>query len=200
MSVVGDRMKANVFVTGDLSDLGLRNSWPSALVGGYITDSFVYRHGSRLPLISWLSIGQTLSACIPFFEIGMQPVWHYFISIALFDGFWSVNAIAKGGLFTEIAKNESQRINMQRISSLFGNVHFIVSALGFFAFDLNDGRHTFQCLLLSTGGLSLLCTLVSVRKLRHHTLQQARSDNYIRARAPNLSAPSRELQATQPQG
>lgn len=130
---------------------------------GYWIDRFCAAFGSRLPLVRSLSFIWTFVAVLPFFDLGLDPFVHYFVSIMLFDGCMTVVCIARGSLVAELGEDEQHRIGMGRVGVLCSIPEALV---GMFALLLWDWPQAFRCLLLASVGLSLFFVEIGYRLCR----------------------------------
>jgi len=93
----------------------------------------------------------------------------YFFCISFYDGCVSLAMIARNTFLTEITANEKERIQMQRLNSVFGNLEFLVTLAGFFLWHRRDkpgwGLPAFVAYVVCVGVGSALISVVAVRQL-----------------------------------
>jgi len=139
------------------------------IAAGFLADEWVSRgFGSRLGLLAWAHAGWALSTLLTFQENTLVPVWlHYAVAICAADGFGSLAGALYQLVLVERTSEERQRIQIQRLNSVFGCGEWLVMAVAYGLWDPRPGRGVSFRFYLSAVCLgSLACTLLAVRGLR----------------------------------
>ena len=163
-------------------------------------DEWVARgFGSRLQLALWAHVGYAAASWLTFQEsAGCLPVWlHYALAISSSDGFAAIAGAVNGLVIIEQTEEDRQRIQIQRINSVFGCCEWLVMACAYFLWDARPTRCgpfrsylTFVCLL------SVATTALAVRGLRRSasdTKPRRRSESLWQRLRPFLRASAGDL-------
>ena len=135
---------------------------------GYIGDWYQYKYGTRLPLILPMNILWCFVTLLAFYSpFNINVTWHYFITISLYDAFYSFVNIIRGALWTDdLTNNQSQRVKLQLVSipinSIIGMILMRVSYLYWDKSNLDK----FRQLLWYCIGISIAFSYISIYKLK----------------------------------
>ena len=138
------------------------------ILAGFLVDEWVARgFGSRLLLSFWAHLGYAGTTFFAFQEHFKMPIWvQYATAIICSDGFAAVASAVNGLILIEQTKEDRQRIQIQRLNSIFGCLEWLVMSFAYWLWDARPG-HTgvFQFYLFLVCLLSALTTLLAVRRL-----------------------------------
>ena len=143
------------------------------IFAGLLVDEFVARgFGSRLQLALWAHVGYAAASWITFQDSLGLPVWlHYALAISASDGFAAVASAVNGLVIIEQTEEDRQRIQIQRINSVFGCCEWLVMACAYFLWDARPARcGPFRSYLIFVCLLSVATTALAVRGLRKAAL------------------------------
>lgn len=155
--------------------------WNTAndVFSGWLADTLAARQGSRLPLLLLVHLLWPLASVLPFLPVPSELLStgsFYLVCISFYDGCVSLAMIARNTFLTEITANERERIQMQRLNSLFGNLEFLVTLAGFFLWHRRNspdwGLSPFVAYVVSVGAFSALISVVAVRQLTKYYNRQ----------------------------
>eukprot|EP01084_Bolivina_argentea_P123036 218058_1 len=155
------------------------------LISGYISDWYQHKyakHGnSRLTLIKPMNILWCFVTLLPFYSFGnyIPKTFHYFITISLYDGFFSFVCIVRGALWTDdLTSNQNERVKLQLIQKPMNAI--IVSLLSFVSYYFWDKNNliNFKILLWITIIISIIATYISCYKLQQHLSQTNTNTNH----------------------
>ena len=138
------------------------------IFAGFLVDEWVARgFGSRLLLSFWAHAGYAGCTFFAFQENVSMPVWcQYAIAITCSDGFAAIAGAVNGLILIEQTKEDRQRIQIQRLNSIFGCLEWLVMSVAFWLWDSRPGHGGVFRMYLSLVCLgSALTTLVAVRRL-----------------------------------
>ena len=138
------------------------------IFAGFLVDEWVARgFGSRLLLSFWAHAGYAGCTFFAFQENVSMPVWcQYAIAITCSDGFAAIAGAVNGLILIEQTKEDRQRIQIQRLNSIFGCLEWLVMSVAFWLWDSRPGHCGVFRMYLSLVCLgSALTTLVAVRRL-----------------------------------
>ncbi|CAJ1457499.1 unnamed protein product [Effrenium voratum] len=138
------------------------------IVAGLLVDEWVARgFGSRLLLAVWANAGYAATTWFAFQELSL-PAWvQYALAISLSDGFAAVAGAVNGLILIEQTSEDRQRIQIQRLNSLFGCLEWLVMSGAYWLWDARPGEgQAFRGYLSAVCGGSALVTLLSVQKLQ----------------------------------
>ena len=157
------------------------------ICAGFLVDEWVARgFGSRLHLCFWAHVGYAGSTFFAFRENSSSsfvnmPIWlQYGLAISLSDGFAAVASAVNGLILIEQTSEDRQRIQIQRLNSIFGCVEWLVMSI---AYQLWDPHHSklFRLYLSAVCLLSCVTTYLATRFL-DRTAQRPRSERALRQR------------------
>jgi Na+/melibiose symporter-like transporter len=140
------------------------------ILAGWLSDSYVNSTGgTRLDLLKWLYVGWAATTLFTFSSLAsamLLPISHYAIAIFMADGFSSVAIVVRSSCVLELTSGERERIQVQRLNSVFGNVEFLVttSALVLWPTEASarSSLDTFRLYLFGVCCLSAMFTFASV--------------------------------------
>ena len=159
--------------------------WNTAndVFSGWLADTLAAHQGSRLPLLLMIHLLWPLASVLPFLPLTSELIStgsFYLICISFYDGCVSLAVIARNTFLTEITANERERIQMQRLNSVFGNLEFLVTLAGFFLWHRRNspgwGLPAFVAYVVSVGACSALISVVAVRQLRKYCKKSTEGD------------------------
>eukprot|EP00929_Paragymnodinium_shiwhaense_P092214 TRINITY_DN52096_c0_g3_i2.p1 TRINITY_DN52096_c0_g3~~TRINITY_DN52096_c0_g3_i2.p1 ORF type:complete len:561 (-),score=110.00 TRINITY_DN52096_c0_g3_i2:394-2076(-) len=139
------------------------------IVAGLLADEWVARgYGSRLALLAWANSGYSLVSLLAFQDIEAVPVWiHYALVIFASDGFAAVSTTVQSLLLVEQTTEEKQRIQIQRLNSVFGCCEWAVMAIAYWLWAARgDGAGSFRTYVMLVCAMSISTTLLAARALR----------------------------------
>eukprot|EP00438_Fugacium_kawagutii_P008485 Skav210937 [mRNA] locus=scaffold713:125484:129481:+ [translate_table: standard] len=137
------------------------------IVAGFLVDEWVARgFGSRLNLSFWAHAGYAGCTFFAFQELSI-PIWcQYAIAITGSDGFAAIASAVNGLILIEQTKEDRQRIQIQRLNSVFGCLEWLVMSVAFWLWDSRPGHCGIFRVYLSFVCLgSTLITLLAVSRL-----------------------------------
>ncbi|CAE7255687.1 unnamed protein product [Symbiodinium sp. CCMP2456] len=138
------------------------------IFAGLLVDEWVQRgFGSRLQLALWAHIGYAVASWFAFQDLSL-PVWlHYALAISSSDGFAAVASAVNGLVIIEQTEEDRQRIQIQRINSIFGCCEWLVMACAYFLWDARPANcGPFRSYLTIVCLLSVMTTAMAVKGLR----------------------------------
>ncbi|CAK8986953.1 unnamed protein product [Durusdinium trenchii] len=153
------------------------------IVAGFLVDEWVARgFGSRLRLSLWAHLGYAATTFVAFQEMSM-PIWlQYATAITCSDGFAAVATAVNGLILIEQTKEDRQRIQIQRLNSIFGCLEWVVMSLAYWLWDSRPGYcGVFRFYLFLVCCLSAATTLLAVRQL-HQPSKPRRERRSMRER------------------
>ena len=111
------------------------------IVAGLLVDEWVARgFGSRLLLAVWANAGYAATTWFAFQELSL-PAWvQYALAISLSDGFAAVAGAVNGLILIEQTSEDRQRIQIQRLNSLFGCLEWLVMSGAYWLWDARPGE------------------------------------------------------------
>ncbi|CAE7534476.1 unnamed protein product [Symbiodinium pilosum] len=143
------------------------------IFAGLLVDEFVARGcGSRLQLALWANVGYAAASWLTFQDFWALPVWlQYALAISSSDGFAAVASAVNGLVIIEQTEEDRQRIQIQRINSLFGCLEWLVMACAYLLWDAKPSKcGPFRSYLAFVCLLSVATTALAVRGLRKSAL------------------------------
>ena len=106
------------------------------MLAGWLSDAYVARlGGTRLGLLTGLYLGWAATTLGTFSAVAatnLSPAAHYALAIFLADGFASVAIVVRSSCLMELTRSERERIQIQRLNSIFGNVEFVATTAALF--------------------------------------------------------------------
>lgn len=138
------------------------------ICAGFLVDEWVARgFGSRLHLCFWAHVGYAGSTFFAFRENSSMnmPIWlQYGLAISFSDGFAAVASAVNGLILIEQTTEDRQRIQIQRLNSVFGCLEWLVMSV---AYQLWDPHHSklFRLYLSSVCLLSCVTSYLATRFL-----------------------------------
>ena len=146
------------------------------IFAGLLVDEWVQRgFGSRLQLAFWAHVGYAVASWFAFQDLSL-PVWlHYALAISSSDGFAAVASAVNGLVIIEQTEEDRQRIQIQRINSIFGCCEWLVMACAYFLWDARPAScGPFRSYLTIVCLLSVLTTAMAVKGLRNSATMGAK--------------------------
>eukprot|EP00494_Astrolonche_serrata_P025330 UN25591 len=86
---------------------------------------------TKIKLALYNSLIWSIASLLPFYNLGLPVSIHYFISISLFDGCSSLSGVLMGSILATYTDSEKERIQFQRLNSVFGCFEFFCTLYGF---------------------------------------------------------------------
>ena len=155
------------------------------IFAGLLVDEWVQRgFGSRLQLALWAQVGYALASWFAFQDLSLSmPVWlHYALAISSSDGFAAVASAVNGLVIIEQTEEDRQRIQIQRINSIFGCCEWLVMACAYFLWDARPTNcGPFRSYLTMVCLLSVATTAMAVKGLRKSATMGAKGGRRLRS-------------------
>ena len=150
------------------------------LISGYISDWYQYKYPNktRLDLVKPINCLWCFVTLLPFYSFSdyLPKTVHYFITISLYDGFFSFICITTGAIWTDdLTSNQNERVKLQLIQKPLNAV--MVSILSFISYYFWDKRnlYKFRVLLWIVIIFSILSTQVACYKLNGYLAQNKKT-------------------------
>ena len=152
------------------------------LISGYISDWYQYKYPNktRLTLIKPMTILWCFVTLLPFYSFKhiLPKTVHYFITISLYDGFFSFICITTGAIWTDdLTSNQNERVKLQLIQKPLNAL--ICSILSYISYYFWDKRNLnkFRILLWITIIISVISTQISCYKLNQYLSTNKNNSN-----------------------
>merc|ERR1712216_938840 len=148
------------------------------IFSGFLADEWVARgFGTRLSLVVLAHIGYAASTLFAFQDTIPLPMWvQYSLAIFASDGFAAIAGTVNGLLLIEQTVDDRQRIQIQRLNSVFGCFEWSIMATAYWLWDASPVKcGAFRLFLTAACIGSVMATLLAARGLRHASLVSAPS-------------------------